>query len=297
MHFSPQVCTNDQCPSRHLKIKSQFIKKGFFRIKRLQQRVRRFQCTLCKKTLSSRTFKADYKHKKMDLNKTLAELLVQGTSLRASSRLLGLTYMNTYLKFLWLRKVINLRQGQLRFSAQNLQFDELETIHHTKCKPLSIALVASNRHELLAAQVAEMPAKGRLAEFSRIKYGPRKDERLEQMLKALKLAKQRVHGSVVIKLESDAKPGYQKLCRTVFEDVEYVQHVSRQDRKRLQDRLHEKAQKRRFDHLFAINHQCARLRDRIKRLVRRSWCTTKKPENLQLHLDLYVAMQNQLLFS
>lgn len=55
-----------------------------------------------------------------------------------------------------------------------------------------------------------------------------------------------------------------------------------------QERMHENNHKHKYDPLFYVNHLSGRLRDRIKRLVRRSWCTTKKIENLQLCLDLYV---------
>ena len=83
------------------------------------------------------------------------------------------TYNNTYKKFLWFRKLVEEEKQKLSYSAETLQFDELETIHHTKCKPLNIVLVINEKYQLLVAKVAEMPAKGRLAEFSRKKYGIR----------------------------------------------------------------------------------------------------------------------------
>lgn len=289
MSFAPKICPHKNCPSQP-NGRSFFRKKGFFKIKRLNQYIRKFQCKSCQKYCSSRTFKLDYKHKKMDLNYQLAQLLIEGNSLRSCSRILGLTYKNTYNKFLWLRKVTEVHKSKLKFYAQKIQFDELETIHHTKCKPLSIALVVSENHQLLAAQVAEMPAKGRLAEFSRRKYGPRKDERIIKIKEALQFAKQRTSGNINI-IESDSKPGYSNLVKEVFGEVlKYEQYLSK-DKRKMQDRLHELKQKKRFDPLFAVNHQCARLRSQIKRLTRRSWCTTKKPENLQLHLDLFIHMQ------
>lgn len=288
MSFVPKVCPHADCPSSVTK-QGQFIKKGFFRIKRTNQRVRRFQCRTCLSTFSSRTFKPDYRHKKPDLNFKLAQLLVEGASLRSCSRLLGLTYFNTYLKFLWLRKIIDLKRGSLKWRAQRMQFDELETIHHTKCKPLSVALIVNERYELLGAQVAEMPAKGRLAEFSRRKYGPRLDQRPEK-LKTLFSELSRNLQEPPVLMESDQKPGYLTLVQEFFPNTPYKQHC-RAEKVRLQDRLHEKLQKRTFDPLFAINHKCALLRSHIKRLTRRSWCTTKKPQNLQLHLDLFIIMQ------
>lgn len=288
MSFSPRLCPNPDC-SHHKFAGARFSKKGFFLIRRLNQKVRRFQCSTCKKIFSSRTFKADYRHKKMDLNFKLAKLLVEGNSLRSCSRILNLSYSNTYNKFLWLKNIVELNKSKLKFKASEIQFDELETIHHTKCKPLSIALVVTENYELLSAQVAEMPSKGRIATFSRLRYGPRKDERTEKIKTAFLEAKLRLQEPPQI-IRSDKKPGYEKIVKEEFLDVPYEQH-NRAEKERLQSRLHEMKNKKRFDPLFAVNQKCALLRSHIKRLTRRSWCTTKKVENLQLHLDLFVVMQ------
>ena len=200
-----------------------------------------------------------------------------------------MTYKNTYRKFLWLKTVIDLNRAKLKFFASTLQFDELETIHHTKCKPLSVALMVNEKYVLLGAQVAEMPAKGRLAAFSRKKYGPRQDERHQKLRQLFRETKERLQERPMI-IESDQKPGYENCVTEFFKEVRYQRHKS-PDRVKLQERLHEKSNKKRFDPLFAINQKCALLRSHIKRLTRRSWCTTKKPENLQLHLDLFIMMQ------
>lgn len=225
----------------------------------------------------------------MDLNFKLAQLLVEGNSLRSCSRILGLSYSNTYKKFLWLKTIIELNKSKLKFKATEIQFDELETIHHTKCKPLSIAVIVTENYELLSAQVAEMPAKGRIAAFSRLKYGPRKDERAEKLKTAFREAKLRLE-KLPTMIRSDSKPGYEKITQREFKNIEYHPH-NRAEKERLQTRLHELINKRRFDPLFAVNQKCALLRSHIKRLTRRSWCTTKKIENLQLHLDLFIVMQ------
>jgi hypothetical protein len=48
------------------------------------------------------------------------------------------------------------------------------------------------------------------------------------------------------------------------------------------------------DPLFAINHSCAMLRANVNRLIRKTWCTTKKKEHLQMHLDLFIDYYNQI---
>lgn len=225
----------------------------------------------------------------MDLNNRLADLLIRGNTLRDSARMIGMTYKNTYNKYLWLTTQVALIRPKLKWSAKTLQFDEMETIHHTKCKPLSIALMVNENYQVLSAQVAEMPAKGRLAAFSRKKYGPRTDERdlvMEQSFGAIKMQLAKSPE----KLMSDAKASYRKFVINHFPNAEYEVH-SRVSKDRHRDRLHEKLKKREFDPIFALNQRCALLRASIRRLARRSWCTTKRPENLQGHLDLFIVMQ------
>ena len=47
--------------------------------------------------------------------------------------------------------------------------------------------------------------------------------------------------------------------------------------------------------IFYLNHTCGMIRDSVKRLARRNWCTTKKLEGLQDHLDIYQSYHNQVL--
>lgn len=292
MSFAPKLCPHIDCPFNK-NPGGDFRKKGFFHIRRSNNKIRRFFCKHCRRSFSSRSFKPDYRHKKPDLNAPLRKLLCSGVSLRAASKILGLTYKNTYLKFLWLSSQAQLAKAQLTFNAKSLYFDEMETIHHTKCKPLSIGLIVNDEYLILDAQVAEMPAKGRLAAFSVQKYGIRKDCR-EAMLQTLfKETHSKLRVSP-LEIFSDAKSSYRKFVQEFFPSSKYETY-SRVNADRHRDRLHEKSQKKRFDPLFPVNQRCAKLRSDIKRLVRRSWCTTKKPENLQRHLDLYIV--NQLLSS
>lgn len=286
MHFAPKNCPHLQCKATPVC----FIKKGFYYVRRLNRKFRKYQCKNCGRYFSSRTFKPDYRHKKMDLNPIFARLLVEGNSLRGISRILGLTYNNTYKKFLWFKKLVTIEKQKLRYSAEELQFDELESIQHTKCKPLSLVLVVNEKHQLLTAKVAEIPAKGRLAEISRRKYGLRKNERESKIREAFAETSAYLDRPPKM-IKSDAHPVYRKLVTEYFPQIQYEQHSRKPKKDKLRERLHEKLHKKRFDPLFAINHKCALLRDRTKKLARRNWCTPKKVENLQLHLDIFVMMQ------
>ena len=59
----------------------------------------------------------------------------------------------------------------------------------------------------------------------------------------------------------------------------------------------ESLKKIRFDPLFSLNHTCAMLRANLNRLFRRTWCTTKKPERLALHIAMYVVFHNETLLN
>lgn len=288
MSFSPQTCPHPNC-LQHTVSGGFFIRKGFFRIQRNHQKVRRFQCKSCQKTFSSRTFSNTYRQFKPHINKEVLRLHCEGLPQRGMARILGVSRRTIERKFLWLAAQLGpFAKTKTWKDFQELSFDEMETIEHTKLKPLSIVLCVSENYEILKAQVAVMPAKGALARLSRDKYGPRIDQREEVLKEALS----DLHGQIQPqKIISDAKPSYWKWVQKFFPGVEHEQH-NRAEKERHRERLHEKDQKKKFDPMFVINQRCAKLRADIRRLTRRSWCTTKKPENLQRHLDLYVLVNN-----
>lgn len=290
MSYTPKKCPNKSCKNHQSSV-DKFVRKGHFYIKCLNQYVRKFQCRSCMKVFSSRTFKIDYRHKRMDKNLLFVKMLIEGNSIRGISRMIGLTYKNTYNKFLWFRSLVEEEKKKLSYQAKKLQIDELETFHHTKCKPLSVVMIVNEKHQLLEAKVAEMPAKGKLAAFSRKKYGYRKDERKEKISEALRSVKEKLKHPPVL-IESDASPAYPNQVARYFSGVKFIQYnQSKKEKHRLN--LHETLHKKKFDPLFAVNHKCALLRRRLSRLARRTWCTTKKPENLQLHLDIFMVTQGK----
>lgn len=289
MSYVPRHCPNNLCQNNSFP-GGQFNKKGHFYIKCRNQYVRKFQCRACRKIFSSRTFKIDYRHKKLHVNLLFVKLLTEGNSIRGISRIIGLTYKNAYNKFLWFKFLVDAEKKKLQYEAAKLQVDELETFHHTKCKPLSVVLIVNEKHRLLEAKVAEMPAKGKLAAFSRKKYGYRKDERRQKLAEALMGVKEKLALKPGL-IESDANPSYPGQFSRYFSGVRVQQYNQSSKKEKRRSKLHENIHKREFDPLFAVNHKCALLRRRINRLARRTWCTTKKPENLQLHLDLFLVTQ------
>ncbi len=96
-----------------------------------------------------------------------------------------------------------------------VEFDDLETFEHTKCKPLSVSLfVEYKTRRILDFEVSQMPAKGKLAEFSRKKYGPRKDLRKAGRLKLFERVKPHIDPNAIIR--SDSNPHYPEDIKRFF---------------------------------------------------------------------------------
>jgi len=186
----------------------------------------------------------------------------------------------------------------LRIEARNraqeeatiIEFDDLETFEHSKCKPLSVTLAVEHKtRRILGFEVSQMPAKGKLSRLALKKYGPRKDERAGARERLFQKIKPLIHDEALIK--SDENPHYISPVRRHFPNATHERHKGQRGSIVGQGEL----KKVRFDPLFSLNHTCAMLRANVNRLFRRTWCTTKLPERLSLHLAMYVDFHNELL--
>ncbi|MBK9323583.1 MAG: hypothetical protein IPM97_11690 [Bdellovibrionaceae bacterium] len=132
--------------------------------------------------------------------------------MRGIARTLRISKNTVEAKFLWIHQYISSLKATNPVELGQLYFDELETIEHTKLKPLSVLLFVDEGYKILKSQVAVAPPKGRLAKVSYDKYGPRKDERediLKQCFTELK-------GLRPKEIRSDAKPSYRKYVQEFF---------------------------------------------------------------------------------
>ena len=265
-------------------------KKNFYFIKHSRSWVRRYSCQNCKKTFSSRTISPTYNQKKPFLNNLIFEKLASGNTQRRTARLLRCSKNTVARKLIWLAQFMN--KGSL--SAQDflhIQIDELETIEHTKLKPLTIPLCVSHNYKILGFTVGKIKAKGHLAEIALKKYGPREDQRLLALVELFEsLKKEQKKDPLTI--TTDAHPLYPSLVRKYFPNSQHVVINSRDHLKKKRELIYTAERKKVFDPMFALNQRCAMLRSDIRRLTRRSWCTTKKIENLRHHLSLYQAYNN-----
>lgn len=267
------------------------IKKSFYFVKHSRTFIRRYQCKDCFKSFSSKTTSSTYWQKKPFLNLQIFHLLMNGNTQRGTARLLHCSKTTVENKFLWL-SLYHFRDEDLKPSL-HLQIDEMESIEHTKLKPVTIPFCVDEHYQILGVQTGTIKAKGRLAEISVKKYGFREDQRvfaLKSLLGELKLNLK----IAPLSITTDSHPLYPKLIKEFFPKTQHIQVISRDKLKKQRELVFTAERKKVFDPMFALNQRCAKLRADLKRLARRSWCTTKKIENLQRHLKLYQSYNNEL---
>ncbi len=289
-----------RCPNCHLTESSSrrritFVKFGLYRRKSDRARVQRFLCTACGKHFSRATFDPCYRQLKRHVNEDVFNHLSSGVSQRRLSYLLNLNRKTIKRKFIFLgfKSLLRLRQFNLSFpKSERIEFDDLETFEHTKMKPVSVTLaVESASRRILGFSVSSMPAKGLLAKKSFQKYGSRLDDRSKGRNYLFNSLKGVVAHNAIIK--SDQNPHYPVDVLKHFPQSTHIAIKGQRGVITAQGEL----KKIKFDPLFSLNHTCAKLRADINRLIRKTWCTTKKIDRLRLHLAIYADYHNQSLYA
>jgi transposase-like protein len=255
----------------------------------------RFRCLDCQRSFSSETTHCFFRQKKRDIHAPIFSLLASGISQRRLALILKVNRKTVVRKFLLLGRLSSLAFREFNLQCPPsafVQFDELETIEHSKCKPLSVPLaVDTETRRILAFSVARMPAKGMLAKIARKKYGPRADERNNERKKVLNDLRTLTLEKMLIK--TDEHPAYPILIRLILPKVRHETIKGQRGSLGGQGEL----KKIGFDPLFSLNHTCAMLRANINRLIRKTWCTTKLKERLELHLAIYALYHNAVLLN
>lgn len=257
--------------------------------------ISRFWCPECRKSFSYATFSPAYRQKKRHKNEPIRKQLCAGVSQREAARILKINRKTVVRKFLFLaeRETRNLvLWNQKHAPAIEVEFDDLETFEHTKCKPLSVTLMVQYKtRRILGFQVSQMPAKGKLARISRKKYGPRTDHRAQGRTVLFTHVMPYVDTKAVIR--SDSNPHYPTDVKRFFPQCLHQTVIGGRGAITAQGEL----KKLRHDPIFSLNHTCAMLRANINRLIRRTWCTTKKPERLAAHIAIYAMSHNRRVFT
>ena len=280
------------CPKCDLE--TSVIKAGYYRRSSDSRLIQRYRCRYCKKGFSEQTGRLDYRYRRRDLDQQIFRGLCTGVSERGLAFLLGTkpeTIARRIGRFGRLCAA-NLTQLRSRLSCDEVMFDEMESFEHTKCKPLTMPLVVEKKtRRILCVAVEQIAAKGHLAEISRKKYGPRPCKRHLALAKVFKELKECLAPGAI--LHSDESPHYPLRVARYFppqnsKKVEHVRSLGRRGCVVGQGELKAGG----FDPLFSLNHTCAMYRDRLKRLSRRTWCTTKRPDILLHLMNIYAWFHN-----
>lgn len=263
-------------------------KYGFYYVRILRTYRQRYRCRLCRKYYSSETTKPTYRQKRPDLEPMIASLLVSGVPQRGAARLLKCSKTTIERKFARLSEIKKISEPT---TPHVLFIDEMESIEHTKLKPLTIPIAVGDNYRILGAKVGRIPAKGHLAAISRKKYGERANERTNCLQRLMQDLKNSLPDSPKI-IRTDEAPIYRSLIKEYFPESQHETFNSRALIAKKKELIFLSSNKKIFDPLFPLNQRCAKLRADVRRLTRRSWCTTKKPENLERHLTLYRTLQS-----
>lgn len=268
----------------------QIIRVGYFRRKSDHRKVHRFFCKVCNRGFSAATNHAFYRQNKRQVNYVLMELYCSGVSERRIAKLLHINLKTVARKIIVLGRLanetLNISNAQRRPVAE-IQFDDLETFEHTKCKPLSVTLATEHKtRRILGFEVSRMNARGPLRDKAIKKYGRIKDERNKNRERLFEKIQTITAPGVII--HSDQSPHYVEHVKQFFPGGAHIRHKGRRGAITGQGEL----KKTGFDPLFTVNHTCAMLRANINRLFRKTWCTTKKRNNLHHHIAMYVIYHN-----
>ncbi len=260
------------------------------------QRIQRWRCHQCGVSTSDARRSLCYRQNKRHLNTLIEKLLCSAVSQRRIALILNISRQTVERKFRFL--VANARLKNQKISEETLRIhpakeifmDEMEDRIHTKCKPAAIAIAVTRTRKILSLEVSKMrPKNRRLNAICRKKY-PEWKPNLEQGFESL-LKRIRPEVTPDVTIVSDQKHFYAKIIQKVLPKSLHIRHKSRQAVVSGQGELKEGGR----DPLFAINHTCASLRANVNRLIRRTWCTSKRLENLQAHLEIYQAFHNTYL--
>lgn len=280
---------NPQCP-RCAAPKSSMVRDGFYHRADDSKSIQRFKCKQCGKKCSAATFKATYQQKKRRINSTVRLLLGSNTPPVDIAEVVDVNIKTIASRLIW-QAALSREKNKHYLEAYKqecppitcVQFDDLVTFEHTKCKPLTVpCAVVDGTRVPLGFACASIPAFGHLAEVSRKKYGKRDDDSRRERCILFEALAELLPPDVHFK--TDGHLHYAELIREYFPDAKHTVIKSEKGSNVAQGEL----KKTNFDELFSINHTFATMRAKVNRLNRRTWSTTKKPERLCDHIDIFI---------
>jgi hypothetical protein len=139
----------------------------------------------------------------------------------------------------------------LHFSSATFQRPYRQ--HKRRANPLVHHLLSSGVSQRRIAILLNLPASGPLAELSRLKYGPRRNQRPAALHRLFGRLKGLVHPEV--RFQSDQDPLCPIVLRKTFPKAEHARHPGGRGCITGQGEL----KKLRYDPLFSLNHTCGML--------------------------------------
>ncbi len=280
---------NDQCP-RCAATRRSWVRDGFYSRLDDAKRIQRWLCKQCGKKFSSATFKPTYRQKKRRINSTVRFGFGSNLCQRDIAELVGVNVKTIAARLIWQAKLSRAKNQRYiqAFIAKHgdiktVQFDDLVTFEHTNCKPLTVPIAVVDGYRVpLGFGIASIPAFGRLAAIARKRYGKRADHSRATRDALVQQLTQILPENVAFK--TDGHTHYPIVIDKHFPKAKHTVHKSERGSVVGQGEL----KKTRFDPLFSVNHSFATMRAKINRLNRRTWCTTKLPERLADHIDIFI---------
>lgn len=269
------------------------VKHGRFHRFDDAQSIQRYRCSECGKTHSSATHTPTYRQKRRRLNRLIEMDISSSTAQRRIAIKHGCNRKTVARKVVFL--AAQAREKSDKWLRQygpfdSVQWDELITFEHSRLKPLSVAVMSCTRTRcIIGFGIAQIPASGQIAKRSVEKYGKRRN--LSGPMRKRVLESVRDYVSPKAAITMDEHPRYAGEIKEVYPGMSQTQHKSVRGSLTGQGELKRTG----FDPLFNINHTLAMMRDNVKRLTRRTWCTTKEVHMLDDVLAVYMHYHNSTL--
>jgi hypothetical protein len=283
--FIPPRCPWVRCEAHLRPFDGFFVRQGCYRPLGRAHAVPRFRCRVCRRGFSRQSFRADYRHKKAYLNATCLRLFISCVGQRQAARVLQVARRTIERRFRWLAEHADgFHRNRLRGAelAGPFQLDEMESFEANRYQPVTVPVLIDRRtFFIVATATGPLRRKGRMTAHQkrrRTEHEKAHGRRPSHSSRVVREVLMNLAGVVGPRrpfvIESDQKPDYGRIGRRLFrERLVWSRHPA-------------SARRDRSNPLFPINHTNARLRHFLSRLRRRTWCISKKREDLRRHLAI-----------
>ena len=252
--------------------------------------VQRYKCRECKKGFSEQTGRWDYYKHHKGWSEFIFRFLCKGMSQRglADASRFSRNKISSFVVALGKLCEQQLKDYRLaRKKVEILHIDELETFELSKMLPVTVPIaVEAKSRIILSVNAGSIACKGRLAKKSVAKYGKRKCERARVLDESFKELQDCTLESA--HFITDKSTHYSNRIKKNHPNCTHTQVKGRKGCITGQGELKEGG----WDPLFSLNHTYAMFRDNIKRLSRRTWCTSKSIRHLKYFLAMYAWYHN-----